>query len=153
MRSQLGCSCVSHCPRAHLAGNCRGNNFAGPLNLRNCSQLMLADIQGNRFTGPLPVDGSNRALSVLEGAHNFFSGSIPVGLWDLPALMTLDLTNNSLTGTLPKNVASAAVITTLRLGSNRLHGTLPLALTTLSHLADLDLSDNAEVTGTLPRMK
>jgi hypothetical protein len=34
-----------------------------------------------------------------------------------------------------------------------LRGTLPLALTTLSHLAELDVSDNPELGGTLPRMK
>lgn len=73
---------------------CRGNNFSGPLDLRRCSQLQLADLQGNRFSGSLPVDGRNRALSVLRADHNSFNGSIPLGLWDLPALMALELTNN-----------------------------------------------------------
>jgi hypothetical protein len=72
----------------------RGNNFSGPLDLRDCSQLQLADLQGNRFSGWLPVDGRNRALSVLRADHNAFNGTIPLSLWDLPALMALELTNN-----------------------------------------------------------
>jgi hypothetical protein len=54
----------------------------------------MADVQGNRFTGSLPVDGRNRALSVLRADHNSFNGTIPLGLWDLPSLMSLELTNN-----------------------------------------------------------
>lgn len=73
---------------------CRGNNFSGPLDLRKCTQLQMADVQGNRFTGSLPVDGRNRALSVLRADHNSFNGTIPLGLWDLPSLMSLELTNN-----------------------------------------------------------
>lgn len=80
--------------RASCSFSCRGNNFTGPLDLRKCTQLQLADLQGNRFSGPLPVDGRNRALSVLRADHNSFNGSVPLGIWDLPSLMALELTNN-----------------------------------------------------------
>jgi Leucine-rich repeat (LRR) protein len=54
---------------------------------------------------------------------------------------------------LPKAIAAANFLTQLRLGNNKLAGTVPLAINTLSHLAELDLSDNIGLTGTLPSMK
>jgi Leucine-rich repeat (LRR) protein len=54
---------------------------------------------------------------------------------------------------LPKAIAAANFLTQLRLGNNKLGGTVPLAINTLSHLAELDLSDNIALTGTLPSMK
>eukprot|EP00878_Enallax_costatus_P008958 GHUV01009368.1.p1 GENE.GHUV01009368.1~~GHUV01009368.1.p1 ORF type:complete len:379 (+),score=81.93 GHUV01009368.1:269-1405(+) len=76
----------------------RANNFTGPLDLSNCHQLQIADIQENGFTGPLPVNATNRALLVLRARMNEFEGPLSEDVWTLPRLIQLDLTNNRWSG-------------------------------------------------------
>lgn len=51
-------------------------------------------LQENGFSGPLPVNGSNRELLVLRAKQNEFQDQLSEEVWMLPRLIAMDFTNN-----------------------------------------------------------
>jgi hypothetical protein len=51
-------------------------------------------LQGNQFTGELPVSPEWKHLLLYMAANNRFSGTFPAAFYDVPFLAHLDITNN-----------------------------------------------------------
>merc|ERR1711933_24351 len=78
----------------------------------------------NKLTGPLPTRWSSNSLIQLDLGYNFWTGTIPQDLWNLPKLKTLWLDHCNLTGPLPSSSESTSMHR-LWLDSNFLSGTIP----------------------------
>lgn len=51
-------------------------------------------MQDNAFAGSIPVGSSNTFLHVFRARNNYFTGTVPDELWELPQLLTVDISNN-----------------------------------------------------------
>lgn len=80
----------------------------------------------NRLSGPLPRIWDLPELIELDLGYNFWTGTIPQDLWNLPSLKTLWLDHCNLTGPLP-SYSSSNAMHRLWLDSNLLTGTIPLS--------------------------
>ncbi len=78
----------------------------------------------NIFSGTLPQFWDTPKLFYIDFALNFWTGSIPESLWNLPSLESLALNDAALTGTLPESTVSDHW-KYLWLHSNKLAGTIP----------------------------
>ena len=153
------------------------SQFEGPLpatigNLENLRELWM---NGNRLSGAIPAEvGDLTALETLHLHDNDFSGSIPPGLGDAPKLSVLRLSGNRLTGRVPSElggarnlrwlaldqnelsgpippeIGGARALTTVNLSSNRLSGLIPAELGKLEAVEHLSITNNPDLTGTLP---
>ncbi|WZZ73803.1 hypothetical protein YC2023_085173 [Brassica napus] len=63
-------------------------------------------------------------ITVLNLSRNFIRDSIPLSIFNLTALQTLDLSSNDLTGEIP-NTVNLPSLQSLDLSSNKLNGSLP----------------------------
>ncbi|CAN6903111.1 unnamed protein product, partial [Brassica oleracea] len=116
----------------------RSNAFRGHLLVVSATLgIMLAS--NNSFTGDIPLSLCNkRYLSILDLAHNNFSGSIPRCL--ITSVEHLDLRNNNLIGRLPDIFDIACPITIL--DGNRIEDTFPFWLKDLPYLKVMVLRSN-----------
>ena len=78
----------------------------------------------NRLSGSLPKSYNLPDLIELDLGYNFWTGSIPQSLWNLPSLKTLWLDHCNLTGPLP-SYSESKNMRRLWLDSNLLTGTIP----------------------------
>lgn len=97
-------------------------------------------ISSNRVSG-LSLGGSS--------TNGFIEGGIPINLWKISKLTSVDFSNNNLTGEIPTSISKLRDITTLDLSNNSLSGEIPVPITKLSGLTALDLSNN-RLTGEIP---
>ncbi|KAJ3062900.1 hypothetical protein HDU98_001268 [Podochytrium sp. JEL0797] len=79
------------------------------------------------------------------------NGRIPHEVGHLQNLMTLDLSFNNLEGGIPSGIAGLSKLETLRLACNQLCGDIPVELGALRKLKYLDLSENTDLSGHIPR--
>ncbi|MCY3600479.1 MAG: hypothetical protein OXN85_11000 [Gemmatimonadetes bacterium] len=130
-----------------------GNELAGavPPELARLPILVQLDLGDNRLHGRIPpLIGDFRYLDDLDLGDNEFEGPIPAALGNLGALRRLDLSGNDLTGPIPSELGDLGELQTLLLMRNNLEGPVPAALGRLAALRELNLSDNALLTGPVP---
>ena len=100
-----------------------------------------ADLAIGSWTG-VTVGGTPQRVTSVSLPSSSLNGSIPEGLEDLSALITLDLSSNQLTGAIPASLGELSNLSTLRLSGNVLSGCIPPALRDVAthDLANLGLS-------------
>ncbi|CAL4948864.1 unnamed protein product [Urochloa decumbens] len=88
----------------------RNNSLSGnfPELLQHNPQLTVLDLAHNTFSGELPAWIADKLPSLLYLLlrHNMFSGSIPLQLTQLGNLQLLDLAHNRISGTIPHGLAN-----------------------------------------------
>ncbi|CAA6672566.1 unnamed protein product [Spirodela intermedia] len=77
------------------------------------------------------------------------AGPVPMELFDLAGLTTLNLSENKLSGTLPPQLGSLTQLKFLSLRSNRFSGPIPKELGELNSLEELHI-DSSGLTGEIP---
>ena len=104
--------------------------------------LVFVDLSGNRFSGALPVFGTETHLAALKVSHNNFTGSIPssIGSFGVEGngLVVLHINGNQLTGTLPQAISGLSTLEEFDVADNRLTGLLP-ALHTMAAIEQVEL--------------
>jgi Leucine-rich repeat (LRR) protein len=91
------------------------NKLTGPLPtaLGTLRSLNILLVQNNKFTGELSplfdvwADGVNQSLATIDVSNNKFSGSIPVGLFSLPTLVSVAAVSCCFEGELPDTLCSS----------------------------------------------
>lgn len=150
--SWLGVLCSSPSSRARrvISLSLPSLDLRGPLSALppSLSALRLLDLHDNRLNSTLdslfPSPDSFPNLRLLYLSRNDIFGPIPGSL--PPRLVRLDLSDNSLDGTIPLGIANLSALLTLRLQNNQLSGELP---DFPPSLRELDLSNN-ELAGAVP---
>ncbi|XP_058109121.1 probable LRR receptor-like serine/threonine-protein kinase At3g47570 [Magnolia sinica] len=125
--------------------------------LYNLSSIKCLDVGWNRLQGNLPpnIGLTLPNLQQLYVEGNQFTGPIPVSLSNASGLLLIKLANNSFSGSMPMNFGSLKGLTKLYLGGNRIgigkaHDLSFLdSLTNCSRLQELDVGDNC-LSGSLP---
>ncbi|KAL4317085.1 hypothetical protein HN51_071051 [Arachis hypogaea] len=126
------------------------NKFTGQLPERFPNNLSTLALSYNQFFGRIPDRVSSlKNLVVFNASNNFFNGSIPKGLTELPQITTLLLDRNQLIGPLPSDIVSWKYLVTLNLSHNQISGEIPDAIGKLPTLNVLDLSEN-KISGQIP---
>ncbi len=129
------------------------NWLTGPIppelgNLAGLTELVLGR---NFLSGSIPSRlASLSALTYLDLGPNRLTGGIPSELGALSSLERLNLSGNELAGRIPAELGDLAGLRLLSMAGNQLSGPLPSVLGGLTRLRRLHLTDNAEVSGTLP---
>lgn len=129
------------------------NDLTGPVppELGSLGNLAFATLAGNDLTGPIPPElGSLAHLDFLTLADNNLTGPIPLELGRLIGAIDLDLGSNALTGPIPAELGRLPRLVRLSLGRNDLSGPIPPEMGGMRHLRELDLTDNAGLSGALP---
>ncbi|KAI7755550.1 hypothetical protein M8C21_014091 [Ambrosia artemisiifolia] len=108
----------------------RRNELDGqiPPGLFTSMTLTHLDLSNNRFTGPIPLHGSQEKSLIALSSY--------------PPMEFLDLSYNTLTGPLSSDIGNFRRLRVLNLGNDGLSGELPNELTKLGQLEYLDLSNN-----------
>ncbi|XP_021902396.1 probable leucine-rich repeat receptor-like protein kinase At1g35710 [Carica papaya] len=105
-------------------------------------------LNGNHFTGPLPILSIN--LSSYHLDNNSFSGPIPEDFGEkMPMLSDIDISFNSLNGTIPSSIGNMTSLLTFVVGDNHLTGPIPDIWNTTPDLYLIDLSNN-DLSGAIP---
>jgi len=102
------------------------NNLTSIDSLYTTDSQSLKEFRGfhNQLTGSLPTAWRSNTLIELDLGYNFWTGTIPQDLWNLPSLKTLWLDHCNLTGPLP-TFSESTSMHRLWLDSNLLSGTIP----------------------------
>jgi Leucine-rich repeat (LRR) protein len=157
--------------------NVGGNKMTGslPASIQDITALVELSIYGNEFSMQIPAEIiALTNLEILNAHSNKFIGQIPSELGALQSLTHLDLHSNSLEGQIPQSLANNVNIASFLIqhnslsGSipseigawinvefanvsfNSLHGYLPSSVSLLSSLVSLDVSNNANLGGSIP---
>ncbi|KAF3675809.1 putative LRR receptor-like serine/threonine-protein kinase RFK1 [Capsicum annuum] len=128
------------------------NNFSGriPDFIQNWKQLTKLEMHATGLEGPIPsnisllnkltdlrisdIGGPAQAfplLSDIMGLHNLvlrncnLSGELPVYIWAMKDLQTLDVTFNKLVGEIPNNISARSMLKFVFLTGNMLSGDIP----------------------------
>ncbi|XP_014498882.1 LRR receptor-like serine/threonine-protein kinase GSO2 [Vigna radiata var. radiata] len=93
----------------------RNNNLTGELasTLKNCSNLIMLDVAGNLFFGPIPswIGENMQQLIILNMRANNFSGHFPIELCYLKHIQFLDLSRNMLSKGIPSCLKNLTAMT------------------------------------------
>ncbi|XP_060185138.1 probable LRR receptor-like serine/threonine-protein kinase RFK1 [Lycium barbarum] len=100
--------------------------------LNKLTDLRISDIGGPAQTFP--------SLSDIAGIQTFLSGELPVYIWAMKDLQTLDVTFNKLVGEIPNNISSRSMLKFVFLTGNMLSGDIPDSI--LKNGINVDLSYN-----------
>jgi len=121
-----------------------------PSELGLLSKLTSLVLSGG-FTGSLPSDLKFlESLEVLDVfSHEKINGTIPVEIFEIASLASLQLPDNSLTGSLPTDLGQLGMMKNLQLGENALTGSIPSSVGLLRSLEELRLHENM-FTGPVP---
>ncbi|XP_076887888.1 putative inactive receptor kinase At5g10020 [Bidens hawaiensis] len=132
--------------------NLGNNSLKGSIPSIQIPNLLFLDLKRNELDGPIPPGlFTSMTLTHLDLSNNRFTGSIPlhgsqekslIELSTYPPLEFLDLSNNTLTGSLTSDIGSFRRLRVLNLGNDNLSGELPNELIKLEQLEFLDLSNN-----------
>ncbi|TYI03402.1 hypothetical protein ES332_A11G336900v1 [Gossypium tomentosum] len=91
---------------------------------------------------PSPISvNSTISLVVLDLSENNFS-SVPMSIFGLHGLLSIDLSSNSLEGPIPDYFRNISFLEVLDLSGNSLNSSTPNSLFSLNHLQFLNLSSN-----------
>jgi len=95
---------------------------------------------------PLLTKGNDLSYSkymhVVDLSNNQLSGRIPLEVFRLTALQSLNLSQNQLMGTIPKEIGNMKQLESLDFSNNTLSGEIPQTMSALSFLEVLNLSFN-----------
>eukprot|EP01025_Chloroclados_australasicus_P014660 TRINITY_DN1688_c0_g2_i2.p2 TRINITY_DN1688_c0_g2~~TRINITY_DN1688_c0_g2_i2.p2 ORF type:complete len:275 (-),score=20.22 TRINITY_DN1688_c0_g2_i2:195-1019(-) len=104
----------------------------GPIPRELClfNQLREFDIDGGRFSGPIPdwLSFCFPHLAELDMSFNRLSGTIPEFIAGIQTLQEFEVQYNRLTGTIPESLGQMPVLRELELDGNQFVGTLPESL-------------------------
>eukprot|EP01026_Neomeris_dumetosa_P027553 TRINITY_DN22395_c0_g1_i3.p2 TRINITY_DN22395_c0_g1~~TRINITY_DN22395_c0_g1_i3.p2 ORF type:complete len:299 (-),score=37.39 TRINITY_DN22395_c0_g1_i3:99-926(-) len=104
----------------------------GPIPREFClfNQLREFDIDGGRFSGPIPewIPFCFPFLAELDMSFNRLSGTIPEFIASMETLQEFEVQYNRLEGTIPKSLGTMPRLRELELDGNRFSGTLPESL-------------------------
>jgi len=119
--------------------------------LRNCTNLNVLSIAGNRLSGSIPnyIGELPTGLEYLLLDDNNLSGIVPASIGNLTGLVSLALSNNSLMGTVSEWVGPQIKLQNLELNQNNFSGHIPSSIGNLTQLAKLSLEQN-NFSGTIP---
>ncbi|MCE2055055.1 hypothetical protein HAX54_041842 [Datura stramonium] len=143
------------------------NNFSGPIPdfIQNWKQLTKLEMHATGLEGPIPsnisllnkltdlrisdIGGPAQAfpsLSDIIGLHTLvlrncsLSGELPVYIWAMKDLQTLDVTFNKLVGEIPNDISARNMLKFVFLTGNMLSGEIPDSI--LKNGINVDLSYN-----------
>lgn len=123
-----------------------------PSSLSRLPRLAVLDLQYNQLTGGIPSSlGNLSSLAYLRLTGNPLGGSIPSSLGRLDKLQRLYLSGAGLTGPIPSSFGGLTSLIELFMAGNFLTGRIPEELGNLEDFISLRLTDNAGLTGPLPR--
>ncbi|GKY98972.1 hypothetical protein MPSEU_000852900 [Mayamaea pseudoterrestris] len=130
------------------------NNFSStfPSIINSFPKITELLLQKNRFFGSLPLELFHlSSLVSLDLSANLFTGSINIPSDIRESLATLiNLSQNSLSGPIPTALGLMTMLYTLQLNSNRLSGSIPTQLAGCTRLRFMDLANNPLLEGTIP---
>ncbi|XP_058745702.1 receptor-like protein EIX2 [Vicia villosa] len=99
-----------------------------------------------RIKVPLLAKGSDlnyyKYMRVIDFSNNHLSGRIPLEVFNLTALQSLNLSQNELIGTIPEEIGNMKALESLDFSNNTLSGEIPQTMSFLSFLGVLNLSFN-----------
>ncbi len=130
-----------------------GNNITEiPTEIGQLENLEWLHLSSNLLTGAIPPEiGQLQYLVELDLHENELEEPIPPELGQLLNLRFLNLQRNRLSGSIPLEFGQLTRLSDLRLSYNELTGNIPESIGDLTHLRSLRLTDNAGMSGTLPR--
>ncbi|KAL2324531.1 hypothetical protein Fmac_023589 [Flemingia macrophylla] len=79
---------------------------------------------------------------VIDLSSNSLSGTVPLEIFMLTRLQSMNLSHNQLVGTIPEEIGNMKQLECIDLSSNRLWGEIPQSMSALSFLGVLNLSFN-----------
>ncbi len=121
-----------------------------PTSIGNLSKLDDLDLRFNQLTGSIPSSiGNLDKLVELALKGNQLTGSIPSSFGNMSFLGLLDISHNRLTGSIPSSLGRGR-IAFFNFNDNMLSGSLPSFLGQHRWLQEINLSNNADLTGSLP---
>ncbi|KOM35809.1 hypothetical protein LR48_Vigan02g195900 [Vigna angularis] len=97
----------------------------------------------------LEYDSNLKFMNLIDMSSNNLSGTIPVQMFSLFGLSSLNLSHNKLTGKIPNEIGNMKNLESLDFSVNQFSGEIPQALSKLSFLSYLNLSFN-NLTGNIP---
>ena len=97
------------------------------------------------------VTCANVEIISLSLPRSQLNGSIPLSIWKLSSLTTIDFSMNKLGGTLPSTVGFMTRLRSLILSHNRFSGSIPSTIAYMSSLTNLNVSSNM-FSSSLPNM-
>ena len=130
------------------------NELSGPIptELAGLDAIRFLSVSRNNLSGAIPPGfGDLTALRQLYLYDNELTGGIPVSLGNLSELMLLWIHENALSGPLPEEFGHLAALQSLRVAGNRLSGGLPRGFGHLQALNRIELDENHDLAGLLPR--
>ncbi|CAH9143668.1 unnamed protein product [Cuscuta epithymum] len=131
------------------------NHFHGshfPASITNCSVLEELNMTRTYVTGTLPDLTPMQALRSLDLSYNLFTGAFPMSaITNLSNIQALNFNENGGFDPwqLPANLSGLRKLKYMVLTTCNLHGKIPASIGEITHLVDLELSDNAMV-GKIP---
>ncbi|KAF3445384.1 hypothetical protein FNV43_RR10560 [Rhamnella rubrinervis] len=129
------------------------NHISGklPPQLTNCSNLRELNLSINAMVGRIPDLSRLKALEILDLSKNYFSGSFPKWVGNLPGLVYLGLGLNEFDeGGIPESLGNLKNLTWLFLSNSHLTGEIPEFIFELKELQTLDISRN-KISGKLSK--
>ncbi|KAK6151641.1 hypothetical protein DH2020_014276 [Rehmannia glutinosa] len=94
---------------------------------QNSSKITTLDLSMKNLGGSLSGEQFNLFVDLIELnlSHNFFSGQLPVGIFNLTSLKTLDISRNNFSGHFPSGIFNLQNLVVLDAFSNSFSGPLP----------------------------
>ena len=126
------------------------SNKVGNIDFGIFKSLRQLDVSGNSLNGTLPAslwELFNLTTLVLD--FNQFSGSLPIVVANLQALLRFSVVGNAFNGTVPSEFGLMTKLDALLLVDNSFSGSLPTELGNMEALTYLDVLNN-DLTGTIP---
>ncbi|CAI7861377.1 unnamed protein product, partial [Closterium sp. NIES-53] len=120
--------------------------------LANLHQLTYLSFMGNNLVISLPDELSQlqKLQSLRLDAQRRLSGELPVWIFSLTDLTSLDIKGNNFTGSIPEAISSLKQLRKLRIMEPTLSGSIPESIGALNNLQDLDLEGCGSLDGTIP---
>lgn len=109
---------------------------------KNSSVVIGLDLSMKNLAGVMTGKQYNvfSELVSLNLSHNFFSGPLPVEIFNLTNLLSLDIRRNNFSGRFPVGISRVQNLTLLDAFSNSFSGPLPTEVSQLDHLKVLNLA-------------
>ncbi|KAL8503952.1 hypothetical protein ACS0TY_022618 [Phlomoides rotata] len=127
--------------------------FGGDLSLKSWIESLLPHSPDRVIDVNLFIDleiGQLYQLNKLLLHTNAFTGSIPLELFNISALVAFDLGQNGLSGSLPSNLCiSSPNLEWISVGLNNISGAIPASVSSCANLTVLDLGNN-DLSGFVP---
>lgn len=129
------------------------NNLVGriPPSIANLTALTHFIASGNRLTGPLPTTLPAGLKSLFLSGNAFSPGPIPESWASLKDMVAFRIGRGRRTGNLPAWIGQNwTELAALDVGANDMEGTIPYSWGKLTKLEYLFLTENRQVSGSLP---